>query len=82
MAGAGDEPIVANNPALSYGIGNFLDNALHFAQTKVVVSASWTSDKVAIRIFDDGPGFPDEILPQIGEPYLEAKANHRLMADS
>jgi two-component system, sensor histidine kinase RegB len=80
MAGDGDEPIVTNNPALSYGIANFLDNALNFAQAKVVVNASWTSDRITLRIFDDGPGFPDEILPQIGEPYLKTKTNRRLMA--
>ena len=80
VQGEGDEPVVANNPALAYGIGNFVDNALDFALTKVVVTASWTSEKVKIRISDDGPGFPNEILMQIGEPYLKGKANRRLKA--
>ncbi len=31
---------------------------LDFASSKVMVNASWTNEKVKIRISDDGPGFP------------------------
>ena len=29
--------------------------------------------EVSIKIQDDGPGFPDDILEFIGEPYIKSK---------
>jgi two-component system sensor histidine kinase RegB len=80
MSGNGNEPVVTSNPALTYGIGNFIENALDFAETKVSLIAAWTSERVTIAISDDGPGFPNEILAQIGEPYLKTRMDRRLKA--
>ena len=30
--------------------------------------------KTIIKIFDDGPGFPDDIYKIIGEPYIASKS--------
>ena len=79
--GESNEPIIADNPALTYGIGNFLENAIDFAKNKVIVNAVWTEDSVTVTIVDDGPGFPNEIISQIGEPYLKAKSDRRLKID-
>jgi two-component system sensor histidine kinase RegB len=79
--GEGPEPMAPGDAALSYGVGNFFENAVDFARTKVVLSASWTRELVTIDIRDDGPGFPHEILNQIGEPYLRARTPRRLKSD-
>ncbi|WP_374545356.1 ActS/PrrB/RegB family redox-sensitive histidine kinase [Rhodoblastus sp.] len=81
LNGDGEEPIVGNDPALSYGLGNFFENAVDFAKNRVILSAKWTTEEVEIDIQDDGPGFPNEILHQIGEPYLRARALRRLKAE-
>jgi two-component system sensor histidine kinase RegB len=74
----GVEPIIASNPALTYGIGNFIENAVDFAKTKVIIACTCTNETITISISDDGPGYPNEILLQIGEPYLKAKSRRRL----
>jgi two-component system, sensor histidine kinase RegB len=81
VQGEGDEPIVANDAALIYGVGNFFENAVDFARKEVILSANWTAQDITIEIHDDGPGFPNEILNQIGEPYLKARSPRRLKSD-
>jgi two-component system sensor histidine kinase RegB len=82
LRGEGDEPFVPNDAALTYGVGNFFENAVDFAKEKVFLSAAWTSNEIIIEIRDDGPGFPNEILSQIGEPYLRARTARRLKAET
>jgi two-component system sensor histidine kinase RegB len=73
---AGDEspePIVARNPAVLYGLGNLMENAVDFAAERVTVAASWSEETVGISITDDGPGFAPEIIARVGEPYVTSR---------
>ena len=65
-----DEPVGARNPAILYGLGNLLENAVDFAREHAQVSASWSDEEVAVTISDDGPGFAPEVIDRIGEPYV------------
>jgi two-component system sensor histidine kinase RegB len=67
------EPVGARNPAILYGVGNILENAVDFARSTVEVSAWWNSDTVEIVISDDGPGIAPDMLRRIGEPYLSRR---------
>ncbi|WP_024509452.1 ActS/PrrB/RegB family redox-sensitive histidine kinase [Bradyrhizobium sp. ARR65] len=67
------EPVGTRNPAILYGVGNILENALDFARSAVEVNAWWNNDSVEIVISDDGPGFAPDILKRIGEPYLSRR---------
>ena len=67
------EPVGARNPAILYGLGNLLENAIDFARDRVAVDANWNEDSVAVTISDDGPGFAPEILTRIGEPYVTSR---------
>jgi two-component system, sensor histidine kinase RegB len=67
------EPVGSRNPAILYGVGNILENAVDFARNAVEVNAWWNNDTVEIVISDDGPGFAPEILKRIGEPYLSRR---------
>ena len=71
------EPVGARNPAILYGLGNLLENALDFANEKVEVSAFWSETQVSITIQDDGPGFAAEILARLGEPYVRGSRPRR-----
>src|SRR5580692_7942308 len=78
------EPVGTRNPAILYGVGNILENAVDFARSAVEVNAWWNNDTVEIIISDDGPGFAPDILKRIGEPYLsrrrggdDAQSEHR-----
>jgi two-component system, sensor histidine kinase RegB len=75
------EPVGARNPAVLYGVGNILENAVDFARSAVEVNAWWNAETVEIIISDDGPGIAPDMLKRIGEPYLSRRrsadeANH------
>jgi two-component system, sensor histidine kinase RegB len=67
------EPVGSRNPAILYGVGNILENAVDFARNVVEVNAWWNNDTVEIVVSDDGPGFAPDILKRIGEPYLSRR---------
>ena len=69
----GAEPVGARNPAILYGLGNLLENAVDFAANQVAMDVQWDELTVDITISDDGPGFAPEILGRIGEPYVTSR---------
>lgn len=70
---AASEPVGSRNPAILYGVGNIVENAVDFARTTVEVNAWWNRDTIELVISDDGPGIPPDILNRIGEPYLSRR---------
>src|SRR5262245_4647643 len=72
------EPVGARNPAVLYGLGNILENAVDFARERVQVTATWTDDKVVVVVTDDGSGFPPEIIDRMGEPYVTSERGRRM----
>src|SRR4051795_6142671 len=75
-------PMGGRNPAILYGLGNILENAVDFAQSRVEVTADWSDEDVAVTISDDGPGFAPEIMDRIGEPYVRSSKRRRMNAGS
>src|SRR5438270_3135536 len=75
------EPIGGRNPAILYGLGNLLENAVDFAAEKVDIKADWGPEDVAVTITDDGPGFAPEIMDRIGEPYITGQRRRRMNLD-
>ena len=71
------EPIGGRNPAILYGLGNLVENAVDFARERVDVAANWSADDVSVTISDDGPGFAPEIMDRIGEPYVTSTRRRR-----
>ena len=69
----GAEPVGARNPAILYGLGNLLENAIDFARERVLVGTQWNEETIEVTISDDGPGFAPEILDRIGEPYVTSR---------
>jgi two-component system sensor histidine kinase RegB len=77
---AAEEPVGERNPAILYGLGNLLENAVDYARERVEVVASWSDREVVVTIVDDGPGFPPEIMGRIGEPYVVSSRRRRMRA--
>lgn len=67
---SGSEPVVQRNPGVIYGLGNLIENAVDFAQSRIQVLWGWDDQSVQITIIDDGKGFSADMLDRIGEPYL------------
>jgi len=73
-------PSGARNPAILYGLGNLLENAVDFARERVEVTADWDDEEISIIISDDGPGFAPEVMSRIGEPYVRSRRRRRMYA--
>ena len=71
--GPDTEPVIARNPAILYGLGNLVENAVDFARERVTIRARWDDDSVALEIADDGPGLPPEVLARLGEPFMSRR---------
>ncbi len=66
-------PTLCQNPAFLYALGNLINNAAEFANSKVIIELAWSDKAVCIHIADDGAGFSDEILDQLGEPFISSR---------
>ena len=62
------------SPEIIYGLRNFIGNAVKFANKDVIVEIASDENNVVIDIKDDGPGFPDDIIDNIGEPYIVSRS--------
>ena len=65
---------VRRAPEIVHGLGNLIENAVDFANTKVDIETSWDDETVHLAISDDGTGFDQEILVRLGEPYVTSRA--------
>ncbi len=65
---------IKRSPEITYGIRNFVGNAVKFSKRKVDINLLIDGDQTKIQISDDGPGFPDDISKIIGEPYITSKS--------
>ena len=76
VSDAPGEPVFTRSAGLLYGLGNLIENATHFAKTRVDVDASWDRSAITVIIADDGPGFAEDLLARLGEPYLTTRARN------
>ena len=65
---------IQRSPEMIYGLRNFIGNAIKFSRSEVNVFLNSNDKEIKIIINDDGPGFPDDIIKQIGEPYIKSKS--------
>ncbi len=71
--GGGAQPVIARRPEIVHGLRNLVQNAVDFAATTVWIDIRWTEQRLMIRIADDGPGFPADVLPRVGDPFLRRR---------
>ena len=64
---------IKRSPELTYGIRNFIGNAVKFSKNNVFINLISNKDEIKIKITDDGPGFPNDVFQIIGEPYIASK---------
>ncbi|URI15170.1 MULTISPECIES: ActS/PrrB/RegB family redox-sensitive histidine kinase [Brevundimonas] len=66
-------PRVRRMPEVVHGLSTLVENAADFARSTVRVQALVDAGWIEIEILDDGPGFPGDILPRLGEPYVTSR---------
>ena len=65
---------IERTPEIIYGLRNFIGNAVKFSKSKVKISLKSNKKMIEIKINDDGPGIPEDIIEKIGEPYIKSKS--------
>jgi two-component system sensor histidine kinase RegB len=66
-------PDIRRLPEITHAFTTFVENAVDFAKSEVLVSARFDADWVSMEVRDDGPGFAPEILAKLGEPYVTSR---------
>jgi len=65
---------VQRTPEMIYGLRNFIGNAVKFSKSKVKIFLKSDKKLIEIKINDDGPGIPEDIIKIIGEPYIKSRS--------
>jgi two-component system sensor histidine kinase RegB len=65
---------IQRTPEIIYGLRNFIGNAIKFSKSKVQINLKSNDKIIEIKINDDGPGIPEDIINKIGEPYIKSKS--------
>ena len=65
---------ISRSPEIIYGLRNFIGNAVKFSKSEIDIVLISDKSKIQIDISDDGPGFPDDIIDVLGEPYIKSKS--------
>ena len=79
----GTQPQVWRAPELLHGLGNIIENAADFAQTRGRGRGRLGCEQIfTVTIEDDGPGFAPEIFERIGEPYVTSRPGHHALGET
>ena len=68
------QPRVLRKPEIVHGLRNLVQNAVDFAESEVRIEPRWTPAEITLRIIDDGPGFPAQVLSRIGDPFVRRRS--------
>ena len=80
------QPIVRRTPELVHGLRNLIQNAVDFAETTIWIDVARTGGRGAeaglrVTVGDDGPGFPEDLLERLGDPYVTSRARSASFTD-
>ncbi|WP_410219519.1 ActS/PrrB/RegB family redox-sensitive histidine kinase [Paracoccus sp. (in: a-proteobacteria)] len=67
--------VIRRDPAIIHALRNLIQNAVDFAENRVVIEAQVTQGALTVTVRDDGPGYPAHLLSRIGDPYLTHRAD-------
>ena len=73
VASGAREPAFPPAGEVRHGLANLLDNAVTYARSRVSVELRVDRQASELRIADDGPGFPADILHHMGEPFVSTR---------
>ena len=65
---------IKSSAEMIFGLRNFIGNAIKFSKKEVEIKLYSNNNFIIIEIKDDGPGFPEDIIEILGEPYIKSKS--------
>ncbi len=66
-------PDIWRMPEVLHAMTSFVENAVDFAASEVLVTVRFDADTISVQVRDDGPGFAPEVLAKLGEPYVTSR---------
>jgi len=70
--------IILRKPEIVHSLSNIIENAYEYAKHSVTIKLILKDENVILEIINDGEGFPANILPILGEPYVKKnEKNHK-----
>jgi len=66
-------PQIDRTLEITYGLRNFIGNAVKYSNSLVDISLESNNKITEVKVCDDGPGFSEDILNVLGEPYIRSK---------
>jgi two-component system sensor histidine kinase RegB len=67
------QPDIRRLPEILHAFTTFVENAVDFAASEVLVTARFDEESISMEVRDDGPGFSPDILAKLGEPYVTSR---------
>jgi len=66
-------PKIGRTLEITYGLRNFVGNAVKYSSSIVDISLKSNNKITEVKVCDDGPGFSEDIINVLGEPYIRSK---------
>lgn len=66
-------PQIERTLEITYGLRNFIGNAVKYSSSSVDINLESNNKITQVKVCDDGPGFSEDILTVLGEPYIRSK---------
>jgi len=66
-------PQIDRTLEITYGLRNFIGNAVKYSNSFVDITLESNNKITEVKVCDDGPGFSEDILNVLGEPYIRSK---------
>ena len=66
-------PQIERTLEITYGLRNFIGNAVKYSKSLVEIELISNNKITEVVVSDDGPGFSEDIIDVLGEPYIRSK---------
>jgi len=66
-------PQIDRTLEITYGLRNFIGNAVKYSHSAVDICLKSNNKITEVNVCDDGPGFSEDIMDVLGEPYIRSK---------
>ena len=66
-------PQIERTLEITYGLRNFIGNAVKYSNSLVEINLKSNDTITEVKVSDDGPGFSEDVIDVLGEPYIRSK---------
>lgn len=68
-----EAPDIWRRPEILHAMTSIVENAFDFARAEILVTARFSAEALTLEVCDDGPGFSQEVIDRLGDPYVTSR---------